>query len=139
MKKLIHKVKINKGKLILLNKEKFNNYLLSLEGEFDLVIKKPVNQRTIDQNKYFHGVVLKVSAECMGFDLVETKAYLKAVLGYFKIYEIDGQRFTELESTSKMSTKRLSEFIEEIKKFIFNNYQVNIPNANEIDLDSYQY
>jgi hypothetical protein len=135
---MIHKININKGKMTFQNQQRFNKSLESLEGEFELVIRKARKDKTLSQLKYLYGVVLKYASQEMGLDIQETKQYFKATLGFYKVYEIEGKNYSELKSISRFSTKELSEYIEGIKNSMIANYQCIIPNANEIDLDIYE-
>jgi len=118
-------------KLLEFDRKEFQGKLDKIkDGDYTLAIMKRGQARTLQMNAYFHGVVIKYSAEAMGLDIYTAKMQLKDVLGYWKMDK--SGKFALFESTADMSIKRLSEFIEQIKLLMFNQFGLVIPEPDEI-------
>ena len=54
---------VSKGKLKLSNTDRFNNYLLSLDGEVEVLVRYPKKDRSLNQNRYYFGVVVEIISQ----------------------------------------------------------------------------
>jgi len=106
----------------------FSNYLRTLEGKkIVITVKKWTSQRTLPQNAYLHGVVFKTIADHTGNDLQTVKDTCKDMFAS----KVDEAGFKHIESTSKMSNERMSEFIETICRWAATDLDVYIPPPGE--------
>ena len=105
-----------------------NNWIKTLEGErVVLQIKKYRPQRTDPQNRYLHGVVFKVLADHTGYTLEEIKEAMKIKFAS----KTDENGLLIVERTSKMSTARMGEFIEQVCSWAARDMDCYIPPPNE--------
>ena len=80
MSKIIPKFKgkVEKGKLTLNNQSKFELYLNGLEGEIELIIKRAIKHRSLNQNNLYW-LYLNVISEDTGNTPEELNEYFKRV------------------------------------------------------------
>ena len=59
---------IQKGKVVFRNVGLFNGFLISLEGkEIEVIVRRKKKSRSLPQNAYYFGVVVKLISETTGF------------------------------------------------------------------------
>ena len=93
--------KIENKKLILRHPELLKDYIAKINGDVVLKIQRKYKQRTLLENDYFHGVLLRILMTWTGYSKEEMKGVIKWM---FKI-----------ESTANLSTKTFEEKMEEIR------------------------
>lgn len=87
-------------------------------------IDTPKNIRTAQQNKYLWGVVYKEISEYTGY----TNEEVHQVFGErFLSYEKNGHKF--VKSTTKLSTKEFSQYVDKVIQYAGEKFQVSIPPA----------
>jgi hypothetical protein len=125
------KVKILHGGISFEDLDKYQRYVQSLDGEYELIIQRPRKDRSNAQNRYFHGVILPMFAE--NGDTVEFwKNHLK---DKFLSYESNGRR--SVRETSGLSTVEMEEFNENCRRYGAVDFGLNIPLPNEVDYTKY--
>lgn len=94
--------------------------------EYQCIIKPFESDRSLEQNNYFHGVVV-VSCMELGYTAKEAKATLKAeLLPIVEVRKLNGEITTELTHTSKLGVKKMSKFIDECI-ILLGTYGVSVP------------
>jgi hypothetical protein len=59
---------VKKGKLWITLRKEFDDYVMSLDGKtVEIVLRLPKKGRSGRQNRYYHGVVLKLISETTGY------------------------------------------------------------------------
>jgi N-glycosylase/DNA lyase len=121
-----HYFKIESGQIIYYNYESFLN--AAQNGEW-LEIGKTKKNRSLNQNRYYHGVVVKYIAKEMeqGADL--THEQLK-----FKFLQFEGILCNYVKSTKTLSTVEFEEYISEIRRWAFDFFPLDIPTPNDAGL-----
>jgi hypothetical protein len=123
--------KVKKGKVELDYPERYIVHLSKLEGQrIELITRKETNTRTNQQNKYMWGVVYAIISEATGYDPEQVHDAMKVM---FASQHLDNG-LTLTERTSKMSTVRMTQYIEDIKRWAAEFLHVYIPEANEVDI-----
>ncbi len=114
-------------KYVIWNKQILNNALSEImQIEFDERGEaiKPIKQieirdykkpRTLDQNRYYWGVVLKTIADDVGEDVESLHEYFAEKYLLQEVREIFGNDVKIRKSTTKLSTKEFNEYIEKIR------------------------
>ena len=97
--------------LKIINKDKFDKFLESLEGEIEIVVSE-VHSRTHWQNNYYWNAV-RIIAEELGYTDNEMHATIK---NHF-----------EVESTKTLSTKEFASFIERLVRWSAIELNIVIP------------
>lgn len=109
-------IRANKNEAVLkLRATTFINNLQPEESrEFDVVVTLHKNQRSLEQNAYFHGVIVPYCARELGYTQREAKAVLKAeLLPLVPIKKLNGEITHELTHTSSLKTKEMGDFIDQ--------------------------
>lgn len=140
----ILKGNVSGGKIKFDDEEKLRMHLASFmdEARIEVVIRKARSKRTIKQNNYYFGVVLKIIAEESGnwdekgYTTHDLHDYFKAKFLQKRI-EIFGKTYTVIRSTTDLNTKEFTEYIRQIKMFVASEYDIFIPDAEDITLPDY--
>lgn len=116
------------GKLHLLDRSKFLASLLALRNKtVEVEVRKYRRSRTIQQNKFYFGVVLPILADHTGYSADEMHDALKLK------FLLDRERNDELptvKSTTSLTTQEFIEYIEAIR-LLAAEMGVYIPEPNE--------
>lgn len=126
--KLLHKGTVKDHKLIFDNPEAFTVAKTLLEGKrFELTLDKEKVTRTSASNRYLWGVVYAVISEATGYDPEQVHDAMKEKFASTRLE--NGLMITE--RTSKMDTIRFTKYVDDIKRFAAEFFQVYIPDADE--------
>jgi hypothetical protein len=117
------------GKLSLDDRERFLNYLYSLEGKrVQVRVEKEVRRRSLNQNQYYWGVVLKLIADHIGAETEEIHDALK--------YQFAAKRFignlVAPASTKRLDTIDFEAYLEKVRRWAVEELGVVIPLPNEV-------
>ena len=130
---------VNKNKFSPYNFEQYWNYLSTLEGkEVFCVVSKKTNSRSLPQNKLYWEW-LKIIADYLGeYDKDEVHEILKHKFLAKKQIEIVSKATGEIESTkintstTKLTTKEMSEYMDEINRWALNFLGIFLPTPEDI-------
>lgn len=112
---------IKGGKIKLDNPARFTPFLQSLEGKrIELVLREKRDLRSVDQNAYYFGVVIRMISETTGFSEEETHEELK-------------KRFNGGKSTTGMKTQEFEGYLAEIKRWAAEFLDLPIPDPHMVD------
>lgn len=123
--------KIENGKLILDNQEGFNGHLISLSGKPVVVSVKrnsPIKNRTVKENAYYWGVVVKLIGEHLGYLPNEVHDALK-----WKFLRREGLKLDRLLSTAVLDTIDFEEYLSNIRQWAGQDLEMIIPLPNEVE------
>lgn len=96
--------------------------------EIYIKFKKIRPFRTIQQNKYLHGVVFKRIADYTGHSMEKIKIAMKAKFLSKKIMKGRlGKTLDIIGNTSDLNTVELAEFIDRIRKWAWDFAEIRIP------------
>ena len=122
---------VRNGQIYLETPSRFAKLKDTLEGQqVDLVLRKHRKKRSNPQNAYFHGVVLKIFAEFLGYEPEELKDALK-----FKFLRThtDGD-LPGVRRTRDLNTAEFTEFVEQVRRLAAE-MGLDIPSPNEVEWD----
>lgn len=124
-----HKAKIESGKLILEDQQRFNDDLKSLaDKEIVIELKKYTKIRSNNQNRYYWGVVIKTLCDELGYSDDEMHSTLKAM------FLIDmTNKIPKVRSTQSLTTAEYEEYLSTIRNWASANLSIYIPLPNEVD------
>jgi len=118
---------IKKGKLILNNKQQFQDQLMELEG-LDVVIKiiERNNNRTKDQNSLFWSWVAILS-DNTGYTKEEMKELIQVKFLQRERLDADGYTETYIKGTSTLSKKEFNDLMNEVSYWSNTTLQITLP------------
>ena len=130
-----HLAYIKNGKVTYQNKDKFDDHMLNYEGKTVVItVGEQKKRRSLNLNSYYWAVVVKLLSEETGYDKDEMHEVLKSMFLRTR-YQIKGVWVDSTKSTTKLSHKEMSEFIEEVKRFASTTLGVYIPDPNEVEYE----
>jgi len=132
--KFLAKIKDNKVKMEEPFKARCWEYLRGLEGkevEVTITLPKDYPQRSGQQNRYYHGVVLELLSEHLGYTPEEVHEILKQkFLG--EVLSAGGQEFSVGKSTTELDTVQMENFMDRVRIWASIEFSVVIPEPNEV-------
>lgn len=139
--------KVEDGKLVFSEyvKIRMKEYLQGLIGKkIVFSIKEHKNTRSDRQNRYYWGVVLQMLSEETGHKAEELHEIFKEKFGLKnEIYLSNKQNEMEIAnitiSTTKYNTAQFEEYLEKIRRWSAEFYELYIPLPNEVDLSQVEY
>lgn len=114
------------------NKKEFNDYTVTLEdGNYTLEVRKIKNTRSISQNKYYWGCVVKLLSEKFNLENDKVHEMLKYLFLRSEEWSEDiGVSIVSLKSTTDLKTTEFEVFLERIRKWALEEYNLEIPLPN---------
>ena len=127
----IFKGVVTKGMLIFSNQDKFNDYLSSLDGkDVQIIVRKPTKIRSVNQNRYYWGVILDLLSRETGYEPEEIHEFLKNMF-LFKHMSIIGEDVGYAKSTTDLTTVEMEEYLSKCREWGATFLNVSIPEPNE--------
>ena len=132
------------GKINWDDEEKLRMHLASFmdEAKVEVIIRKARSKRTVKQNNYYFGVVLKIIAEESG-SWDEKKYTTNDLHAFFRSeflsrrVDIFGKMRTIIRSTTDLNTKEFTEYIRQIKMFAASTLDIFIPDSDSVTLPDF--
>jgi len=118
---------VKNGKLTLTDEGRYSAYLATLQGEVDVVVRRPRKQRTSPQNKFLWGVVYALISEHTGFTLDEVHDAMRLMF-----LRDEDKSIPTLKSTTSLSVVEMSRYWEQIRQFAAEKLDLQIPDPNEV-------
>ena len=126
-----HRGRVEKGNVILDNRNRYLVNLASLEGKrIELSIKKEKSQRSLNQNAYYFGVVVEILSDFTGYEREEMHEALKEK---FLSSEIDEHGLRKIKSTTKLKTTEMEDYLERIRRWAATELNCYVPLPNEVE------
>lgn len=97
------------------------------KGSYTIEVVKSKSKRSLSQNAYYWGVVIKIMSDDTGFTPDEMHQALKH---QFLLYFKEGKAFTK--STKSLDTKEFEKYAEQCRMFGSENLGLVIPLPNEV-------
>lgn len=103
-------VTITGGSVVFEDREAFDTHLIPYEGkEMDIILKRRVKERSRQEEKFYHSVVVKMVAEAMDITREETHKFLAGMFLTIE-EESNGFRYTRVMSTTELSDDAYREY-----------------------------
>lgn len=121
---------INAGRLFFQNRNQFDDYLAKYKDgtRVEVTVRKYRRTRTLEQNRYYWGVVIYILADFFGYSKEEMHEAMK-----WKFLKQVDMPIETVRSTTDLSTKEFSDYIENIVRWASSEYQVVIPDPNDVE------
>lgn len=132
--------KVENGKIKLENQKRFTEYVPTLEGkEVSVTVSPYVKIRSDAENKYYHGVLVDMLADELGYSHDEMHEVLKYELLKTTICGMgkDG-KVTErdiVRSTASLSTAGFEKYCEDIRRWAAVELSIYLPLPNEVMIE----
>lgn len=89
-------------------------YLRGLEGkQLEEIIQKPIKSKTLQQLRYFHGVICVLASETSGYTKTEVKGLLKGEFLTQYIESPTGKKVPWVPSLADLKKDEMSNFIDD--------------------------
>ena len=111
-------------------------HLETINGDKVKVVISSLTQkkvRSVEQNNYYRGVVIKILAEHFGYIGPGEKDDLHNQLRSMFLVKIGSLGEPTVESTTRLSTKIFELYLEAIRTWALREYQIRIPLPNEVE------
>jgi len=126
-----HRAKITEGKqLHLWDRERFERQLQSYKANAKVwvIIKEDADIRSLRQNAYYHGVLVKRLAHFCGYEHDEMHEALK-----WKFLQKPEAPIPTVRSTTTLTTKEFKAYNESIKRWAAQEFDLYLPDPNEVE------
>ena len=104
-----------------------------LNKSVEVIIRIPKDNKSLQQLRYFHGVVCRIASEASGYTMPEIKGLLK---GYFLneyIKAPDGREIAWVPSLADLKKSEMSDFIDNCITLIATHWHAVVPSPEEIN------
>jgi hypothetical protein len=121
----------NAGQLHLVDRHGLHRHVRSLAGEpVEVIIRKPRRERSHQQNAYYWSVVIKLTADALGYQMDEMHEAWK--LRLLRREDPDHPMPT-LRSTTELTPKEFSDYVENIRTIAMTEFGINVPEPGETE------
>ena len=113
-------------------KSRFQKFCLSMEGEFEMIIKKHFNKRSRKQDGWYFGLVIPMLGDAMGeINLPYVHACMKD--RFLSMIKIDKKGISHRATGryAKLTTEQAGNFIEKVRHFANEFYSLEIPDPSK--------
>ncbi len=117
--------------LIFEKRPMFDAHVRKLKGRVAITVEQYVPKRSNPQNSYWHGVIVKLLADELGYTHDEMHAALK--MEFLKVRR-EGKPDT-VGSTTELNTKDFNELKEHVQVWAKSEFDVYIPDPYEVDYE----
>lgn len=122
MRPPVFRGKVEKGRIVLDNRFQFRAHLDTFEGKrVELVLREKTAMGTAKQHRYYRGVVLEAISAHNGDTVPDLNKRMKERFG--------------VVSTSELSEKQFSAYIDKVVQFAAEFLEVVIPDPEKVDLE----
>ena len=121
---------VYKGKLTLYDKVGFIGYLTSIYGQVEVVVRRKRVKRSIKENNYYWGVVIRLTADYTGFLDDEMHDAWR-----WKFLRKSTGKMETVRSTTSLSTKEMEDYLEKIRTFALTEWNLTIPLPKKVDIE----
>ena len=120
--------------LIFHSPENVFYYLQRLKNTIEVVIRQPKSLRSLQQNRYYWGVIVEILSQHTGYEPEEVHEMLKSKF-LLRFARINEENIPYTLSTTKLSTKEFKEYIEKIQMWAAEELGIILPDPQEIDIE----
>lgn len=131
-----HAGRVKEGQLVLSDPVAWRAAVARHEGrDVWVTVARQQHNRTMDQNKYYWGVVIAECASYCGLDRDEMHEALKAkFLPVRHVELLNGLKLDTPPTTKTLTVEEFTEYIESIKRWAAQWLHLSIPDANQVEV-----
>lgn len=113
-------------------RDKINSFFKIHEGKnVQMTLRKEGKPRSLSQNRYYHGVLVKMISEETGHDTEEIHEILKSKFLPHQFVKFGSEDIEVVKSTTRLSTEEFGDYIERIRAFAAMELNLSIPSPGE--------
>ena len=123
------------GKIQIIDKEALGVWLGNYKDgtELHLTVKKKSYKRTNPENRYYHGVIVKILSDELGYSREEMHQALK--FKFLRIAKEERNGLPKIGSTAELDIPSFENYCETIRNWALTDLNIKIPLPGEVDLD----
>ena len=122
---------VKKGKMDLIDRDAFQMVVSSMEGKSgELVIGDIGKNRSIAENNYFHGVIVKMISDHTGMFPEDVKEHLKRKFLTAE-FQFNGRVYEYIRHTAGLKTDEFEDFCEKCRIYAAQEWKIYLPLPNE--------
>jgi hypothetical protein len=126
----IFSANIVKGKLVLNMQDKFDKFLLAMEGKcVDVIVRPWRKNRSNQQNRFLWGVIYQLISDSTGYTREEVHDSMRLLF-----LKDESRAIPTLKSTTGLTTTEMNLYWEQIQQFAAEKLGVVIPDPSEVEL-----
>ena len=129
------------GRFVFANGEQalYNRYMATLKPEvpLELVVKVRRKRRSLNQNAYYWFIIDLLIKESAMEGYTKDEAHGAMKLLFLSVNKGSGKPPT-VRSTADLNTKEFTDYIEAIRLWARDFLEIEIPNADKVDLSEYE-
>ena len=115
------------------DRAKFDSDILRYEEKTVVItVREQKKRRSLNLNAYYWSVVVKLLSDNTGYDKDEMHEVLKSMFLRTR-YKLNGVWVDGTKSTTKLNSKEMIEFIDNVKRFASTELSVYIPDPNDVE------
>lgn len=109
-------------------------YLEGLEGKkIEEIIQKPVDSKSLQQLRYFHGIICEIASEASGYTKKEVKGLLKGEFLTEYITSPTGKEVAWVPSLADMTLGEMAKFIDDCVILIAKHWHAVVPSPEQVN------
>jgi hypothetical protein len=97
--------------------------------------KKKYGRRSVRENRYYFGVIIKLSCEYTGFSRIEMHNVFKGMF-LKRTIESKGKTFEIVMKSKELSTVEFEDYLSKIRMYMSSEHNVYLPLPNEVDYET---
>lgn len=129
----VFKIRVTLGQMIFDNRKRFLDFLMTIEGDYELIVRKKRKIRSNQQNAWYWSCVVGIPAKHFGCTEEEMHEAYKWMFLRKKWKTIE-----TVISTTSLDTKEFSEYCDRIIMWNASENQIVIPSPDEVNLSDYE-
>lgn len=131
------RAEIQDKKIVIISKKSFSQYIEKLKDKKVLItIEEEKTPRSLSQNAYYW-VILRIISQDTGMNEDEIHSAMKMKF-LRRNYVREDKKLETVRSTTSLSTQEFSEYIDRVKEFALDFFQIIIPNPEDLNTDENQ-
>jgi hypothetical protein len=110
----------------------FRRYVARFAGRgVEVIVRRPKSIRSLNQNRYYFGVVIATIAAELGY--TKDEAHEAIAWKFLQEGEADA-KLPKRKSTATLTTHEMEDYISQVKQFAAEELHIYIPDPNEVSL-----
>ena len=128
-----HLAYVKNGKVTFGDRARFNSDVSQYEEKtIEIIVREQKKRRSLNLNAYYWSVAVKLLSEHTGYDKDDMHEILKSMFLRTR-YKLNGVWVDGTKSTTKLNSKEMIEFIDNVKRFASTELSVYIPDPNDVE------